>query len=302
VELGVRESYRRVRGGVAALSLRGAIRGVADTYEKHDLAVLASAIAFRLFLALIPCLLFLLGLVGFLGLDEVWQDDIVPELRPAVSAAAFMLINDAVTYVLSQQQAFWCTIGAAIAIWQLSSIVRATGEVLNRIYGVEESEERPLLHRFAVSYGIAAVVGVLILLAIAVLRLGPVVIDDVLPDSYFFQALAFAVRWLVGAALLLMAIGFIVRAGPDREEAAHWVTSGALLVVVGWAAFSALFGLYLTQVASYATIFGNLATIFVAGEYLFLSANVFIAGLVLNRLVENAQASRDGETVYRGRS
>ena len=31
--------------------------------------------AFRVVLALIPCLLFLLALLGFLDLEEVWQSD-----------------------------------------------------------------------------------------------------------------------------------------------------------------------------------------------------------------------------------
>ena len=246
----------------------------------------ASAIAFRLFLALVPCVLFLLGLIGFLGLEEVWRDDVVPELRPGVSAAAFTVIDDAVTYVLTEQKAFWVTIGALIAVWQLSSIVRATGQTLNRLYGVEEHEERSLWRSMVVSYVVGAAVGALLLLAIAVLRLGPLVIDDVLPDDFVFQAVAFLLRWLVGFALLLAAIGLVVRVGPDRESPARWVTLGAVLVVVGWAVFSVLFGLYLTQIASYATIFGNLATLFVLLEYLFLSANIFVGGLALNSLIE----------------
>lgn len=278
-------SISRVREGAVALSPREAARGFVDAYREHDLTVQASAIAFRLFLALVPCLLFLFGLLGFLGLDEVWHDDIAPELHSSVSNAAFTLLNDAVTNVLTGEQFFWVTIGALIATWQLSSIVRGSGHVLNRIYGVEE-DDRPLGARLTSSYAVGAAVGILILAAVAVLRVGPAAADAVLPDGVVFAATGFVVRWTGGAVLLLAAIGLVVRAGPDVERPAHWVTFGALLVVLGWVAMSGLFGLYLTTIADYGSIFGNLATVFVLLEYLFLSANVFIGGLVLDHLVE----------------
>lgn len=281
----VAESLDRVRQGATALSLPEAVRRVREAFVEHDLVLEAGAIAFRALLALIPCMLFVVGLLGFLGLDEVWRSDIVPELRDSVSPPAFKLIDDAVTHVLTQQQVFWVTIGALIATWQLSSIVRGVGKVLNRIYD-ERRDSRSLAERLATSYLTAAVVGLLFLAAVAVVRLGPFVLDDVLWEGWTGELVGFVVRWLLAALMLLIAIGLVVRAGPEKKRPIHWVTFGALLVVAGWAAMSLAFGLYLTQIADYGSIFGNLATIFVLLEFLYLSAVVFLGGLVLDRLAQ----------------
>lgn len=281
----VAESFDRVRQGATALSLSEAIHRVRQAFVEHDLLLQASAIAFRALLALIPCALFVVGLLGFLGLEELWRSDIVPELRDGVSGSAFKLIDDAVTHVLSHEEVFWVTIGALIATWQLSGIVRAVGKVLNRIYH-EGRDSRSFAERMATSYLTAAGVGLLFLAAVAVVRLGPLVLDDVLWEGWSGELVGFVVRWGLAALMLLTAIGLVVRAGPDKKRPIHWVTFGALLVVGGWAAMSLVFGLYLTQIADYGSIFGNLATIFILLEFLYLSAVVFLGGLVLDRLAQ----------------
>src|SRR5215213_9598515 len=273
----VTASFDRVRHGATALSLSEAITRGRAAFVEDDLVLQASAIAFRALLALIPCTLFVIGLLGFLGLDEVWTSDIVPDLRDSVSAPAFKLIDDAVTRVLTHQQVFWVTGGALIATWQLSSIVRGVGKVLNRMYD-EQADSRPLAGRLATSYVAAAAVGVV--------RLGPLVLDDVLWEGWTGELVGFVVRWGLAALMLLAAIGLIVRAGPEKKRPIHWITFGALLVVGGWAAMSLAFGLYLTQIADYGSIFGNLATIFILLEFLYLSAVVFLGGLVLDRLAQ----------------
>jgi len=281
----VTASFDRVRHGATALSLSEAITRGRAAFVEDDLVLQASAIAFRALLALIPCTLFVIGLLGFLGLDEVWTSDIVPDLRDSVSAPAFKLIDDAVTRVLTHQQVFWVTGGALIATWQLSSIVRGVGKVLNRMYD-EQADSRPLAGRLATSYLAAAAVGLLFLAAVAVVRLGPLVLDDVLWEGWTGELVGFVVRWGLAALMLLAAIGLIVRAGPEKKRPIHWITFGALLVVGGWAAMSLAFGLYLTQIADYGSIFGNLATIFILLEFLYLSAVVFLGGLVLDRLAQ----------------
>jgi len=281
----VTASFDRVRHGATALSLSEAITRGRAAFVEDDLVLQASAIAFRALLALIPCTLFVIGLLGFLGLDEVWTSDIVPDLRDSVSAPAFKLIDDAVTRVLTHQQVFWVTGGALIATWQLSSIVRGVGKVLNRMYD-EQADSRPLAGRLATSYLAAAAVGLLFLAAVGVVRLGPLVLDDVLWEGWTGELVGFVVRWGLAALMLLAAIGLIVRAGPEKKRPIHWITFGALLVVGGWAGMSLAFGLYLTQIADYGSIFGNLATIFILLEFLYLSAVVFLGGLVLDRLAQ----------------
>jgi membrane protein len=56
------------------------------------------------------------------------------------------------------------------------------------------------------------------------------------------------------------------------------------LVVGAWIAVSLLFGLYLREIADYSSIYGNLATVFILIEYLYLSSLAFVTGVVVDAM------------------
>ncbi len=108
---------------------RQELRRLGRDFADEGLLIEAGALAFRALLTLIPALLFTIGLLGVFGFDEVWRQDIAPDLRESLSATSFKFIDEAVVKVLTEKQLFWVTLGAALAIWESSSIVRAAGEL-----------------------------------------------------------------------------------------------------------------------------------------------------------------------------
>jgi membrane protein len=284
---GLAASLRRITDGARALSPQEAASSLVQAFRKHDLLVEAGAISFRMLLALIPALLFVFGALGFFGLEEVWRSDIAPDLRAGVSPAAFTLIDEAVVSVLTSKQLFWVTIGLGLALWQISGVVRACHQILKRIYGVSDDRDDPFSH-FASSVAVGAASGAAILVAIVAIRAGAPLLDDVLGTSFPAGIVSFVVRWGIALAALFVSVGLIVRTVPDLERPLHWISFGAVLVVLGWACMTALFTFYLKQIADYGSIFGNLATVFILIEYLYLVTIVFVGGLVLDELVEDA--------------
>jgi membrane protein len=281
---GTRHVFARLRAEVRCARPRDLVRAIVRTYDDNDLLTYASAISFQVFFALIPLLLFALGLLGFLSLQELWRSDIAPEIQSRVSAAAFQVISSTVDQVLGAKHLFWVTFGAVIAVWEISGAVRAVMGVFNRIYGIDET--RSFWRRMRVSLTLAAVSGVLLLLAAAVVRFGGLAVDALGAGGFVVDLAGFVVRWAVAAALMLVVVGVMVRFAPNARRALHWVSFGALLVVVGWAAMTAGFWWYVSNVAEYESIFGSLATVIVVMTYLYWSTIVFLTGVQLDALVE----------------
>ncbi|MBA3359504.1 MAG: YihY/virulence factor BrkB family protein [Thermoleophilaceae bacterium] len=254
-------------------------------YAENNLLTYASAISFQVFFALIPLGLFALALLGFLSLEEVWRDDIAPDVRDHVSKAAFTVIDGTVNDILGRRQLFWITIGAAIAVWEISGAVRAIMGVFSSIYGVED--RRSFLHRFSLSCALAAGVGALLLIATVVGRFGGAGVEALLGDGAIAAGAGFALRWGVVFALLLGAIGVLAHFAPAKRRPARWVSFGTLLSVTGWVVMSLIFSWYVTHVADYGSIFGSLATVIVAMEYLYLSAIVFLTGIQIDSLARS---------------
>jgi membrane protein len=260
--------------------LRGLTEDVVRSFQNNGLTNFASAMAFRVVLALVPFLLFLLALLGFLDLEEAWKSDVAPEIKKNASDVAFKLVDDTVDQVLSQKKVWWLTVGLALALWELSAATRVTMVALDRVYGYHR--RRGLFELLPRSLALGAAMGTCVVAAIAIVRFGPLVtgeLDGVLSVLYF------VVRWLLAATVLGLGVWLIVRFGPATAQPVPWVSFGTGLVLVSWVVTSIGFGLYATYVASYTSVFGHLASVFVLLLYLWLSANAFLVGIQLDACV-----------------
>jgi membrane protein len=269
------------------MDLRRVTREVVEGFDRNDLLTYASAIAFQVLTAIVPFLLFLLGLLGFLDLTEVWEDDLAPEVRARVSDDAFGVIEDTVRTVLDERQLFWVTGGFLLALWQMSGGVRAVMGALDGVYGTRR--ERPRRERYPLSMVLALAVALLIVAAAAVARFVPLLHGD-LPTP--LDIASFAGRWLVAVALLALAVGLLVHYAPGVRRPLPWVSFGTLLVITGWVGMSVGFWVYLTQIASYGSIFGQLATLIVLMAYLYAAAVVFLAGPQIDAVVRGESELR----------
>jgi membrane protein len=256
------------------MSFRELTIDVVRSFQRNGLANFASAIAFRVILALVPFLLFLFALMGYLHLEEIWRSDVAPELKKNVSETAFRLISDTVDQVLSQKQVWWLTAGLVITLWELSAATRVAMTAMDRIYGFHRRRGlRELLPR---SVALGAAMGTCAVAAVAIVRFGPLLTGDV---DGVLALLSFMVRWLLAAAVLAVGVGLLVRFGSAPRQPLPWVSLGTGLVLAAWIVTSIGFGLYATYIASYGSVFGHLATFYVLLIYVFLIANAFLVGI-----------------------
>jgi membrane protein len=271
------------------MDLRVLWRGLLDGFERNDLLTYASAIAFQVLTAIVPFLLFLLGLLGYLELTEVWADDLAPDVKARVSDATFELLDDTVRQVLEERQLFWLSGGFLLALWQISGGVRAVMGALDGVY--DTRRERPARERYPLSIALALGAGTLVVASAAVARFVPLLLGD-LPT--LLEVVLFVARWLVAAVLLALAVGLLVHYAPGVRRPLPWVSFGTLLVIAGWVGMSLGFWVYLTQIADYDSIFGHLATLIVLMAYLYAAAVVFLAGPQIDAVVRRETGVRSG--------
>src|SRR4051812_872 len=274
-----------------ALSVRGATREILRLFKENDLLTYASAISFQVFFALVPIALLALGLLGTFGAAGVWTHDLAPTVKANVSANVYQVIDETVRKVLAGGPVFWGTLGAAIAVWEVSGAMRATMQVLNRVYGVEEG--RSFKRKLAESIVLSTAVTFMLLLASAVVKLGPAAARDVLGDGPVVDVLSFLASWGAAVALLFLVVATVVRFAPDARRPVRWVTFGGLLVIVGWVAMSLVYGFYISSLADYESIFGSLAVVLVTMTYIYISAIVFLTGVQLDSLVRHQVDHRE---------
>ena len=241
----------------------------------------ASAVAFQVMTALIPLVLLVLAIMGFLHLQSLWTDHLAPQFKAQVSKPVFAVADDVVGRTLGSKQGWWLTLGLVFTVWQVSGAARALMGVLSQIYN--SGDERSFRRRYATSIGLGVAVTTLMLAAFALVRFGGLVIGE--GSGFALSALVFVVQWGIAVALLFTAVWLLLRFGPSHAGPHRWVSFGAAVCVMAWVGTSLVFGLYATEVADYGSIFGSLATVFVLLTYLYLSAASFLIGAEVDALV-----------------
>jgi membrane protein len=268
------------------------------TFRDNHLFTFAAAIAFRVIFATVPFAMFVLAVLGFLHLQEVWSSEVAPDVRRGVSPPVYQVIDDAVRRALSQGRLFWATIGGAIALWIMSSAVRAAMDALDEIYAARR--RRPVAERIRRSLWLAASVGGCLLAAAASVRLGPLAIGE--DAGVVLRVVSFAVRWGLAAGFLGLAVFLIVRYAPATPQPVGWVSLGSGLSVTTWIVMSVAFGAYTSGIASYGSTYGSLASLIVLFTYVYLSAIAFLFGVQLDALVrEEAEGDPSGRRRRRRR-
>jgi len=257
---------------LARIDLRATVRDIVADFERHRLLFFASAISYSVLAALIPFTCFLLALLGALHLDSLWYDHLAPQIESHVSGAVYTVITETVQRILRHAAAFWVTAGAVLTVYEVSGAMRAVMRALDEIYGTRRG--RRVRERIVVSVWLSIAAGALVLAALCVLVLGSLVVGSGLGSL--------VARVAVAALLLLGAVGLTVRFAPARPQPVGWVSFGTALIVTCWLATAGLYALYVTTIASYGSVFGNLAVAFVLIVFVNLSSVAFLLGALID--------------------
>jgi membrane protein len=247
-------------------------------YNKHRLADLAAMLTYYAIFALFPfailtvtvTLLFLPGDV----LHDAFQ--LIAVAMPG-TVAAFML--EQLKRMEETAAGGFAIVAFALAVWGASRGAVALQTALNSIHEVKET--RPWWKVQLVAIGVTLGVSLLILVALALLLVGPAVghwIADKLYLGTVFDVAWTIGRW-VGAALLIMLVwACLYYFLPNIERRFRWVTPGAIVGVLLWLGASRAFIFYADNYASYDKTYGTLAISIVFLTWIWLSSMTLLVG------------------------
>jgi membrane protein len=256
-------------------SFKEIVRLWVDLFSRHNLLTYASAVALRMFIAAVACTLLALGILGASDQRHLWQGTIGPAIAPKVLPKVFAGIDQTVHHVLNSSTAGLLALASALAVWEVSGIIRAAIGALDQIY--ETHDERPFWIRFPISWGLAIIVLSAVLGAIALIWAGNI--------SGGWGLAIRIVRWPAAVALVAFAFELIVRWGPAEHRRVRWASFGSILVVVGWIGQTLIFAEYVRSLADFRTSIGSLEVFIFLATYFYVAAIVLLVAMELDELV-----------------
>jgi membrane protein len=255
---------------------------VVDGALEGDVLRAASAMAFDLFLALIP----LLALAG-------WMFGRVIQGGGAVLAVSLLLdTTPNVVHSLAERQLMQLSPSAFAPVallgsWWLSSSAAATGMALLESRG--GARARPWWRRRSVALG-AVLAGIVVFGAGSALALwligGPVTLLETLVNDRVAARTGYLLALVMVHLLVMALLAMFFRIAVDKPRVQRRVFPGALLGSALGALASAAFTVYASKIARFALYYGSLATVAVTLVWLWLICLFVLVGAELNLVLE----------------
>ncbi len=269
-------------------------------FKKDDVPEIAAGVAYHAIFAIPPLIAFIIAMAALLNqvadvpvadrLTELINDNAPDQTRQLL----LDLVNGAVEQVSGGAALFGVLLTAAIALWSGSNGISTVMKAFNRAYDV--SEDRGFLKIKLLSIGLTVVVGVLVILAFAMLVFGRPIGDAI--ASWLGLGAVFDVAWWVvqiaGPVLFIMfVLALLFYFAPNVKQSFRWVSPGSIFATVAWIAL--LFGFrYYATVANPGSAYGTVGSVVVLMFFLYVSSIIFITGAEVNAIIAR---SYDPETV-----
>ncbi len=254
-----------------------------------DVSGAATEMAYKLFLALFPFLIFLTALGGFSSSLFGVQDpttEIMDSIGPSIPDESEAMLRKEINSVVQEKSSALLSFGIIGTIWSASSAMGAIMKGLNRIYDVKES--RPLLRRYGVALALTASAGLFIVVSVVIAVIGQAFgqsIAEELGMGSTASAVFTIARWPIAAALLMTAVALLYWAAPNTDLPLRWISPGAVMFVLVWVPATFLFGLYVSNLGSYSGTYGALGGVVVLLIWLYLTSYVLLLGAELNDVI-----------------
>jgi membrane protein len=230
--------------------------------------------------------------------EFLWSFPTINELLGTLAPGqAGELITDAIDRIAETgaTAGLVAIVGLLVAFWSASGYLSAFLRTLNAIHGIPANRARTgsLLRQL----GLTAIVGLLLVVCVFLViftgdvarRMG----EAIGIGSAGVTAWSIA-KWPVLLALVAAVISLLYRAGPHAEHRPRWISPGGLTAVLVWIVVSALFGVYLSTLASYERTYGALSSVIIFLIWLWLTNLAVLFGAELDAELDRSRNEPGG--------
>src|SRR5579859_5977803 len=268
------------------LPFKNAALKVIHGMEKNHTMAFAAALAYYFVLALFPFLIFLSVVVARLPLPDFFSQvmGLIARVVPPSSMGPLKnLIRDTILSTHSRVLTF----GILLTLWSASSGFTALIDALNAAYAVAETRRYWKTRSLAIGFTFS--VGCLLVVALALLLVGPV-LNARLTAAFGFGTVWPYVRWTVAITCTVLAVELLYFVAPNVKYRFVSTLPGALIAVSGWIGLSYLLGIYFQDFYAYSNGYGSLGVALAFSIWLYWTGFLVLVGAQFNaKLLQEAR-------------
>src|SRR4051794_3076246 len=270
--------------------------------KADNMPIIAGGVAFFGFLSIFPAMIAMISLYGLVASPETVARQ-VENLSKQLPQSAAELIGQQLTSIVdnsSSALSISLVVSILAALWSASGGIGNLVTAVNLAYDEVEARNFVRLKMTALALTLGGIVFVLV--TFGLIAVVPAVIEA-LPLGIVGTILAQVARWVLLLAVFAGSLAVLYRVAADRDAPRfRWVSLGAVIVTVMWAAVSVGFALYVNNFGSYDKTYGTIAGVIVLMLWLYLTCYLVLLGAEINAEAEHqtAEDTTEGEPAPMG--
>jgi membrane protein len=267
-----------------------------ETYEdvpRNHTLQMSAALAYYFVLSFFPALILLSAIVAYLSLPDLFGQTL-SMMAPLLPPDSMGLVRRVLSDVITPDRGTFLSLGVLGTLWASSGGFSAAIEALNIAYGVRD--DRPFWKTRPLAIGLAIVIGVLMLIALVVMTVGPRFgewVADRVHLSHLFVLLWPYIHWSVAIVFTILSVEALYFLAPNLKQRFRATLPGAILAVGCWIVLSYFLGLYFRHFAHFNKTYGTLGAAIALMTWLYWTGFALLVGAELN--CELAKVSSQGK-------
>jgi membrane protein len=294
---GTRADYAPT-GADARPTTLGTLKRTLTEFSEDNLTDWAAALTYYGMLALFPALIALVSLIGLVVDPQTLNQALTGTLTSVIPGAAQSAVDPIVHQMTTQGRAagFGLVLGLVGAVWSASGYVGAFTRAANVIYETPEGRKIWKLKPLQLLITLIGILFAAVIVA-AVALSGPIAraVGNAIGLGDTAVTVWNIVKWPVILVLVALMIAVLYYATPNvRLRGFRFISPGAAVAIVVWAAASALFAFFVANFGSYNKTYGALAGVVVFLVWFWLTNIALLFGLELDAEIERSRELKEG--------
>jgi membrane protein len=260
---------------------------------------MAAAMSYYFLLALVPLLIFLSAMLGYLPIPNLF-DQLLDILAVLVPPAAMQMVQHILSSLLVPHRGGLLSFGLLSYLWAASGAFAASIEALNVAYDVEKQRSwwRDRMQALLLTLTTGLLSLICLLMIIAGPRFGHLLTELLLVPSAFADVWPL-MRLVTIFVIFVVAVEIQYYLAPNRKQRFMDTLPGAVVAVLGIFLSSSGLSYYFSHLSNYNKTYGSLGAVIILMLWFYVVALLLVVGAELNAELLKQLAARGEHTEMR---
>ena len=259
--------------------------------KRHSLAERASAIAFNIFMAIPPVLIFVFTLIPYLPISKQFIEEIFTLIRDIIPGQKnnSVIISFLQDFLLRPRNEL-LSFGLLLAVFFSSNAMMGILRSFDKNYA--GFRDRSNFEERKTAFKLTLLVFSLVFICILLLIMQDVVLKWLGLENDTLIKLISESRWLLIFCLTFFSVAFIYRYGPAVPKKWPFLTPGSILATCMMILATFLVAFYVNNFSNYNELYGSISAIFILMSLIYVNALIVLMGFELNVTIDTLDKAR----------